>query len=42
MSGEVIIEPTKVKIVTKKGEIKWVEFAIRLIKNGDKIIEFMG
>ena len=42
MSGEVITEPTKVKIITKKGETRWVEFTIRLIKKDEKITGIHG
>jgi len=42
MSGEVITKPTKIQIVNKNGETKWVEFTIRLIKKDDKIIGIHG
>jgi PAS domain S-box-containing protein len=42
MSGEVITEPIKVEIVTKKRDTRWVEFTIRLIKKNDKITGIHG
>lgn len=42
MSREVITKPTKVEIVNKNGETKWVEFTIRLIKKDDIIIGIHG
>jgi PAS domain S-box-containing protein len=42
ISGEVITKPTKIKIITKNGENRWVEFTIRLIKKDDKITGIHG
>lgn len=42
MSGEVVTEPTKLKIFNKKGETRWVEFTIRLIRKNNKITGIHG
>ncbi len=42
LSGEVITKPTMIEMICKNGERKWVEFTIRLIKEGDRITGIHG
>lgn len=42
LSGEVITKPTMIEMICINGERKWVEYTIRLIKEGDRITGIHG